>query len=292
MVETRDPRSTARKKPEEKFQARKAVIVFLVVLTVVCFFWRWAASPTSSQSSPERYESLTDSAAPDYLALLLTSKGPAPNARRPLYPYSVIPYGVASGQELQAALHRDSVAAAHYSGFNPKSAHVVRLAKERQVFVSYRLGNHIYWTSKKVTLHAGETLLTDGTHLVRTRCGNRISNFPVLPISPREPPEQVLRSPVVQPRPILDTDPYSTPPTWMDDPEPSIILSYGAVPPPSSPPSSAGFYPVPVAPICCTGNSYPPSPGPPPVATPEPSSLILVLSSVVGIYLFLKLRRN
>ena len=40
--------------------------------------------------------------------------------RRPVYPYSVIPGGVESAQELKNAVLRDSVVAGHYAGFRSR----------------------------------------------------------------------------------------------------------------------------------------------------------------------------
>ena len=117
------------------------------------------------------------------------------SAARPLYPYSVIPGGVEGAPELKNALLRDPVAAAHYSDFDVTSARVVRLDQDRLAYVSYRIGNHIFWTSRKVKLAKGETIITDGAHEARTRCGNRVSDLPGQPVSPHEPPQQVLEPP-------------------------------------------------------------------------------------------------
>ena len=98
-----------------------------------------------------------------------------PQPLRLVYPYSVIPGGVQSAAELQSALERDPVAAKHYQGFKVDSATLVRMPIEKLAYVSYRIGNQIYWTSRKVRLARDERVLTDGSHLIRSRCGNRIS---------------------------------------------------------------------------------------------------------------------
>jgi hypothetical protein len=36
-------------------------------------------------------------------------------------------------------------------------------------------------------LHRGEKLVTDGFNLARVRCGNRLSEVPLLPVSPAQP---------------------------------------------------------------------------------------------------------
>ena len=46
------------------------------------------------------------------------------------------------------------------------------------VFVSYRLQNAIYWTSRRIHLPEGEPVLVDGKNMIRARCGNRIAFEP------------------------------------------------------------------------------------------------------------------
>jgi hypothetical protein len=240
-------------------------------------------------------------------------------AVRPVYTYSVIPGGVRNRKELKLVLARDPVAASHYKGFDGQAARPVRLDRARQVYVSYRLGNHIYWTSKKVTLPAGETLLSDGTHLVRTRCGNRISEVPAVPTADGEPSEPVLSAPVF-PRATAETAGFpAPPPIWTEKPT-TFMLAMG---PTSSPPAGDGPFlsPLPFFPCCGGGSTHtptpaaPPSPIPtpppiipppgqgpspnpppppvlPPVPTPEPNSTELLLLGIAGALLLLKFRRS
>src|ERR1700735_2659696 len=106
---------------------------------------------------------------------------------RQLYPYSVVPGGVATPEELKSAVLRDPIVAAHYADFDVAKAHLVRLQEDHAFYVSYRLGNQIYWTKNKLTLFKGETLLTDGKHEARTRCANRLSETLVSPMSAKQP---------------------------------------------------------------------------------------------------------
>jgi hypothetical protein len=53
--------------------------------------------------------------------------------------------------------------------------------------VSYRKGNTILWSKKKVLLRKGEKILTDGTTQIRSRCGNCISDEPLAPTAADEP---------------------------------------------------------------------------------------------------------
>jgi len=102
---------------------------------------------------------------------------------------------VADARELKDAVERDPVVAAHYADFNIAQTHVERLNADRAMYVSYRLGDRVFWTTKTLLLHKGETLISDGTHEARTRCGNRLSESPALPISPEQPPANVLAAP-------------------------------------------------------------------------------------------------
>jgi hypothetical protein len=116
---------------------------------------------------------------------------------RPVYPYSVVPGGVADAKELKWVAEHDPVVAAHYAGFDFERAQVVRLALARTVYVSYRIGNNIYWTRRRLMLHKGETVITDGKMIARTRCANRVE----------EAPQQQAASPV-EPAPEKFEEPF------------------------------------------------------------------------------------
>jgi hypothetical protein len=116
---------------------------------------------------------------------------------RPVYPYSVVPGGVENAKELKWVAEHDPIVAAHYAGFDYERARVVRLALAQTVYVSYRIGNKIYWTRRRLTLHKGETLITDGRMTARTRCANRVEEAPQQEAaSPVEPPAQKFDEPV------------------------------------------------------------------------------------------------
>ncbi|MBQ5949504.1 PEP-CTERM sorting domain-containing protein [Massilia sp. ST3] len=125
-------------------------------------------------------------------------------AVRRIYPYSIVPGGAASREELAQAIKADKVVADHYSGFDVDKAQVVTVAKPRAVYVSYRKGDKVYWTSKKLMLAEGETLLSDGKNEMRTRCANRISDTPQLPVAPGEPSEAELDVPVAEEGSVQD----------------------------------------------------------------------------------------
>lgn len=108
---------------------------------------------------------------------------------RPVFRHSVVAGGVYTSDEVEAAMARDGVVAAHYSGVNPSALRVETLPTDRDVYMSYRIGQEIFWTKQKVRLREGETILTDGVHHLRARCGNCIAFMPMAPTADDEPGE-------------------------------------------------------------------------------------------------------
>ncbi|PYV44870.1 MAG: hypothetical protein DMG94_12850, partial [Acidobacteria bacterium] len=82
--------------------------------------------------------------------------------RRLVYPYSIVPGGIASVAELHQAADHDAVVGEHYQGFDYSRARVIEVKEPRLVYLSYRRHNKVYWSRKQASLHKGETLLTDG----------------------------------------------------------------------------------------------------------------------------------
>jgi hypothetical protein len=189
------------------------------------------------------------------------------SAGRPVYPYSVIPGGVENAQELKNAVLHDPVVAGHYADFNLAKARIVRLDNNRAVYVSYRLGDRVYWTKKALKLFKGERLISDGVHQARARCGNRLSYTPAQPVSPLEPTPTAMAAPL--------------PPTLFAVNQPPVLPSTPLPPPPgSSPPGTppgGGIIPPPIVPIG-GGGSHPKTP---PVVTPEPGTSALLAIGLV-----------
>ena len=117
------------------------------------------------------------------------------SASRPVYPYSIIRGGAYSKTELIEALETDSVAARHYSTFHRPGVYITQSTFTEPVYLSYRVGDAVYWTSRPVRLPKGETLLTDGQNYARARCGNRISPVPQTPVNDTEPAPETMDSP-------------------------------------------------------------------------------------------------
>jgi len=213
-------------------------------------------------------------------------------SRRPVYPYSIIPGGVVSVAELRSAVAHDPVVAAHYAAFDLANARLVQVREARAVYVSYRRGDDVFWTSKKLRLAVGETLLTDGEHITRTRCGNQVADEPRMPVSLAGDPEpQTLDTPV----PYEIIKPFVA----------SIggEIGGGGIPA-NAVPSFAltgagggvggtiggpGISSVPIIPA--TGGVFPGPGNAPPISTPEPATLILLSAGFASACLFRKFRK-
>lgn len=126
------------------------------------------------------------------------------SSEREIYPYSVIEGGASTVQELKNAMARDPVVAAHYAGFAIERTHVERLTQPRLAHVSYRIGDSVFWTRKPIALKPGETVLTDGVRIARTRCGNQLAEVPGKVFS-LEPPPAALDVPLKASVPLAQT---------------------------------------------------------------------------------------
>jgi hypothetical protein len=115
-----------------------------------------------------------------------------------VYPYSVVPGGVKNSDDLRYAALRDYVVRRHYARFDFSHARLVRATEPREVYLSYRIRDTVYWTHRKIRLHVGELLLTDGKITARARCGNQISDSAKPEVSNEEPEEDVLDQPVAE----------------------------------------------------------------------------------------------
>jgi len=155
-----------------------------VVATASAMTWNGAPSGTHAV--------VAASAAPLAHPALADANPVAAKNVRPVYPYSIVPGGVATRADVQQRVNTDQVVAKHYASFDIPRAHAMVVAKPRAVYVSYRKGDKVYWTSKTVMLAAGETVLSDGASEIRGRCGNRISDKAMLPVAMNEPTEQEL----------------------------------------------------------------------------------------------------
>jgi hypothetical protein len=219
-----------------------------------------------------------------------------------VYPYSVVPGGVQDPESLRAAVERDPIVAAHYLDFHLENARRTKLASSRSAYVSYRIGNRIYWTHKKLRLAKGEEVITDGVNIARARCANRISAKLEGETSPAEPPAAVLDTPSPQPARAEGTTSSSTGP--LTDPgalgavhvpdlqdltDTPLNEGLNSGPPPHSPPSNPGAPGLPVLPPFLgappdnsppNNPGYPGAPGNPMTPVPEPDTVLLFVGGL------------
>jgi len=238
-------------------------------------------------TSGPRNQSASAGAAATLLSSFLSAEVSSPevafdavDVSRPLYPYSVIPGGIENSAELRNAIAHDPVVAEHYASFNLARAQVVRLNEIRAVYVSYRLGNRVFWTRKQLNLLKGETVITDGEHMARTRCGNQISEVPARPTGALPEEAQVLAGP-----PVLVAENSPSPEFPLILPPASEIPSIAATP--LAP--GGGIFIPPIPPILGGGTS-PNTPIVPPPPVPEPETLLMLAFGLAGIGLYSRRR--
>jgi hypothetical protein len=219
--------------------------------------------------------------------------------RRLVYPYSVVPGGVRSADELREIATHDPVVAKHYAGFDYTRARVIEVDRSRLVYVSYRRGGQIHWTSKQASLHKGEMLLTDGRITARTRCGNQVSVLPQADTSPQEPMMAELERPDAVASGTEQLFPQRATALQLDP-----LIPIG--PPYAGFPQPGGFMPLPTGgggvPVSCppskkktdtktSKDNCKTAPPPPPPAVPEPSTMVLMFSGAAAVYARFRLRR-
>ena len=208
------------------------------------------------------------------------------HGQRKIYPYSIIPGGVNSAEELASKLATDLTAARHYKGFRVDGAVLVYARfNTESAFASYRSGNRVFWTRYRVRVEPTELLLTDGTNFVRTRCGNRLSDTPQQPTSDGEPSEEALlyTPPPISNKLIRLPDDLEVPP----------LLSVQAAYDFPSVGTIASPEPVnKVGPLVAVVQSRGPRPAPVTNNAPEPGSIALLTSGVLGIFLLSRFRKK
>jgi len=285
----------ARQKQKRRSASGVAIrcAAFLVLVIGCVLGLRWMGEETHSYAEATRLSNLPSLST---LGTLQPATIQARN-RRLVYPYSVVPGGVRSVDELESAAAHDPVVAEHYNGFDYKHARLVEVNQPKLVYLSYRRGDHIYWTRKQASLRVSEKLLTDGHTTARTRCGNQVSVLPQAATLPEEPTIAELDRPdaVASGREELFPTNLSSELLPLD-PEMPLLSSGNAFlggPPPS------GFMPVPIGggsgPVTLpTGNGCPPNetnnskscqhtPPPPPPPVPEPGTVVLMLSGTAAL---------
>jgi hypothetical protein len=225
----------------------------------------------------------------------------AGQVKRKVYPYSIVPGGADDLNQAKRFM-ADPAIQVHYASIAIAQLRQERLTTNLTGYVSYRWGEKIYWTAKQITLRAGETVFTDGTHIVRARCLNSYSAVPMQPIRPHEPSEKVLDMPTEMPMTV-----YSFPRLPVLAPElpvppgeltPTVpVLPVVLAPPAGKTPGGIWFPLIPIIPPIHRHPGSPPS-GPlppppviPPVAViPEPRYGWLLIAGFAAI-IAIRLRR-
>ncbi len=220
---------------------------------------------------------------------------------RKVYPYSIVPGGAATLDEARLAMNRADVRA-NYANVDFAKLHEVKLETNLAGYVSYRYGEKIYWTAKKLTLRKGETVFTDGVHIVRGRCLNCYSAVPMLPIRPKEPTEKVLDTPVDVPVfaykfPLLPVEAPTLPPT-PEELTPVVPILPVAPLTPGAPGGGFWFPIIPIIPPIHRHHGHnPPPSGPippivPPVVVPEPRYGGMAAAAFLALLLAYRSRRR
>ena len=220
---------------------------------------------------------------------------------RKVYPYSIVPGGAENVDEARRAMS-DPTLKAQYANIDLTRLKQVRLTKNISGYVSYRWGEKIFWTSKTVTLRAGELVFTDGVHIVRGRCLNCYSEHAMLPVRAKEPTEKVMDTPTEFPVITYEfpklpvTEPQLPPPP--EELTPTVPVFQPT--PPSTPGKPGGGFWFPIIPIIPPIHRHPGHPpvppppiiGPPPVAVvPEPHYGWFLLAGFLALLLADRVRR-
>jgi hypothetical protein len=188
-------RRLVRVTPKRNKKGNQAAWVLCAVLGAATFVLLAYHSRLAGLVHPFRLESSLRVQSPLRQMMGCPSNPGEISPNRPVYPYSIIAGGAGTAEELRAAVCSDPLVARHYRDFNLSMVHTVRLQTDESAYVSYRIGDKIFWTRHKLILHRGEVLLTDGVNYARTRCGNRVSQAPIPKTSALEPAPKTFETP-------------------------------------------------------------------------------------------------
>jgi len=276
----KDPRVRVRhRQRQHRTRTRTWFLVTLLFAATAVVTWQFsrqqpvaglsrlpASLPASQGGLPDANSTRSMSAESLYVAS-------RPN--RPAYPYSVIPGGVGSVEELREIAEHDPVVARHFQGFDYQQAHLVTVSGKQSMYLAYRQGDKVYWTRKKVALHPGETLISDGKIVARTRCGNRVAVAPLGPPALIDPLEADFN------QPIFSNDLVTNPV------DPQTEAYAGALPSPANSllPTNNRKRMIPLFFLPLAGLPGGGSSSHTPLAvTPEPGTMLLLSSGLVGVY--------
>ena len=192
-----------------------------------------------------------------------------PDAAATFQNRQVIPGGIKSLAQLLAMIQKHPEM---YPGLRADLLHPVINPVTFEAFVQYRSKDgRLLWSTRKVTIRAGEILWTDGVMVLRGACGNLISMVQQTPTdAAAEPLPDILDIP-----PSMFVPPVDLPPTVLGPP-PGIVEP----PPPGYPP----VYPPLI--FCCGGGG-----NTPPTSVPEGGSTFWMLCAGLSILGTWRLRK-
>ena len=174
-------RKNYRRKTRKMGFGMRMGVLSVIALSAVCAFFIFVLPDTPGGPVVSTLASIELSAPESQVQMT--------DYERKIYPYSIIPGGARSREELSAVVQSDHVVAEHYADFDISNAKVTTASKTRAMYVSYRKDDTVYWTANKIQIPQGETLITDGTHEARTRCGNLLSDTPMTPTAGETEPD-------------------------------------------------------------------------------------------------------
>jgi PEP-CTERM motif len=278
-----------RRRRQRRMQARTKFLVVLLFAATAVVTWQFArqrpVAGLSRSGSARTAQSGSKVPSGKSLPVSLTDSlyvGSRPS--RPAYAYSIIPGGVESAEELRQIVEHDPVAAQEFQGFDYQNAHLVTVSEKQSLYVAYRKGDKVYWTKKKIDLHPGETLISDGKIVARTRCGNRVAVAPLGPPGIMDPLQSDFDQPLFSNEMVTNAA----------EPKPAV---YAAAIPSAQPGAGNALQPIahhkpfmpflllpPIAGIAA-GAASSPSAHTPLAVAPEPGTMLLLSSGLVGVYL-------
>ncbi len=256
-------------------RARTRFLVLFLFLASAAITWQFARRPSiSSPISPSPTPALLPAQTAEAPAAGAKAGTVASNSGRPVYLHSVIPGGVQSAEELREAAERDPVVAQHFKDFDYQHARLLRVSENEKMYVAYRIGDKIYWTRKKIAMQTGETLISDGKIVARTRCGNRVAAARLGPAAVWEAPESDLN------RPLIANDMVTNEVAPQADPYPAVLPDAAkAVKAASHKKRLLPLFFLPLAAVPGGGGHHEPL-----AVAPEPGTMLLLGSGLAGVY--------
>lgn len=153
----------------------------LIVACILAGYWLAVQPPSQKQDLGE-------------LGQPIESRPPEVITKKIVWRYSVVDGGVHSEADIEAARANDPIVDEHYR-YTPRPDRLVLIQAMAKGYLSYRKGDQIYWTKNQVEftdwVWAGD-VGGEFRPVIRARCGNRVSDVPMLPVEDKQPDLDVL----------------------------------------------------------------------------------------------------